>query len=240
MAQGDSEESSSALAEADVRALGASLAGRRVRAVTPARPGGNNRVYRLDCDDGSAFALKFYPPQAADPRDRLGAEFDALSFLAEHGIPDVPCAIAADRAHHGALYSWIDGAPVTAPDTGDLDALAGFLIDLSALTGTEGAGALRTASAGCLSPAAAVEQFEERLARLRDVAPEFPDVSAFVEDEMVPAAGAAIARAAARLAAAGIDPAAEVAPGLRTLSPSDYGCRRRGARRALRGARSRL
>jgi len=51
---------------------GSRLAGRPVRTATPARPGGNNRVFRLDMADGSRRALKYYPSQAIDRRDRLG------------------------------------------------------------------------------------------------------------------------------------------------------------------------
>jgi hypothetical protein len=54
---------------------GSRLAGQRVRAATPARPGGNNRVFRLDMADGSRRALKYYP---SDNRDRLGQEYEAL------------------------------------------------------------------------------------------------------------------------------------------------------------------
>ena len=63
----------------DAMAIGSRLAGTRVAAAEPARSGGNNRVFRLQMAEGPPLALKHYP---SDGRDRLGQEYDALSFLA--------------------------------------------------------------------------------------------------------------------------------------------------------------
>ena len=139
----------------EVRRIGERLSGRSVTAAVPTRAGRNNRIYRLDCDGGS-FALKFYPPQEEDPRDRLGTEFRALAFLGRQKMAVVPGAIACDTARHCALYEWIEGTPPAAPGDSDIESLAAFLTDLQDLRWRPGADGIGPASANCLSPAAAV------------------------------------------------------------------------------------
>ncbi len=83
-------------------------------ALAAAASGGNNRVWRVESRRG-LHALKSYPRQAADPRDRLGAEYGALSFLATHGVECAPHPIACDRAQSVALYHWVEGERVGEP-----------------------------------------------------------------------------------------------------------------------------
>ena len=72
-----------ALATADdVARLGSKLVGWRVLSVDPLRRGGNNRIFRLT-GNGACAALKLYPLQAEDPRNRLAQEYAALFEGAE-------------------------------------------------------------------------------------------------------------------------------------------------------------
>src|SRR5262249_47920332 len=93
----------------EAMARGTRLAGREVLAAHPARPGGNNRVFRLDMAGGTPLALKCYPPRSIDGRDRLGQEYAALSFLAGNGIRSTPQPVARDDEANCALYEWFDG-----------------------------------------------------------------------------------------------------------------------------------
>ena len=68
-------------------------------------------VYRAVAG-GATYALKSYPPQGSDVRDRLGHEFGALTFMAGRVEGWVPRPIAADRERGFALYEWIDGARI--------------------------------------------------------------------------------------------------------------------------------
>lgn len=200
---------------------GSRLAGQRVTAAIPARPGGNNRVFCLDMADGSRRALKYYP---ADQRDRLEQEFEALSFLAQHGIDLTPRPFASDRGENCALYEWFDGeAAVLRPQANDIDQLADFLIGLQKLRDASGASRLRTASAGIFSPVEAVAQCEQRLRRLLEQAPNDPDLRKFIDRDLGPSAARARERVEERYARLGLDPATELAPGQRALSPSDFG-----------------
>jgi Ser/Thr protein kinase RdoA (MazF antagonist) len=143
--------------------------GQPVTGVRRGTAGGNNRIYRIDTADGP-FCLKLYPNLPGDPRDRLGTEFGALSFLARYGVAVAPRAIAADQDSGAALYSWLDGVPVGNPGDGDLKAVLDFVAILDRLREAPGAAALPSASEDCLSPAELVRQLDRRLEALASAA----------------------------------------------------------------------
>jgi hypothetical protein len=205
----------------DAMAIGSRLAGVQVAAAQPAQSGSNNRVFRLEMAKGPPLALKLYP---SDGRDRLGQEYDALSFLSRHGIISAPRPVAKDADAFCALYQWFDGeAAVLRPQGDDADQLADFLIDLQKLRDAEGAQNLRNASASIFSPEAAIAQYEQRLDRLGRASDDHPDLRAFMEGSLVPSTDVAIRQLRRCYAELGWDPAADLAPAHRALSPSDFG-----------------
>jgi hypothetical protein len=215
----------------DAMATGGRLSGQRMLAARTARAGGNNRVFCLDTTDGTRFALKYYPSQAIDGRDRLSQEYEALTFLARHGITSTPRAIARDTTENCALYEWLDGeAVVEGAQQDDVDQLAGFVIALQKLRRAEGAAGLRDASASIFSPLEAVAQYRRRLDRLRQVEREHPDLRSFIERSLIPTGAAAIRRFELRYTNLGWDPGTPLASAHRALSPSDF-----GMHNALRG-----
>lgn len=215
----------------DAMATGSRLSGQRMLAARPARPGGNNRVFCLDATDGARFALKYYPLQGIDGRDRLAQEYEALTFLARHGVDATPRPIARDTTGHCALYEWLDGeAVVEGVHEDEVDQLARFVIGLQKLRGAEGATDLRDASASVFSPAEAVAQYRRRMDRLRQVEGEYPDLRSFIERSLIPSGAVAIRRFELLYASLGWDPAAPLASARRALSPSDF-----GLHNALRG-----
>ncbi len=217
----------------DAVSIGSRLSGARVVAAQPARPGGNNRVFRLEMAEGPSLALKHYP---SDGRDRLGQEYEGLTFLSRHGITSTPRPIAKDPAAFCALYQWFDGeAAVLNPRHDDADQLADFLIELQELRSAEGAQSLRNASASIFSPEEAIAQYEQRLDGLRRAPENHPDLRAFMENSLVPSTSIAIRKLRQRYAELGLDPAADLAPAHRALSPSDF-----GLHNALRAADGRL
>jgi len=221
------------LSAPDALAIGSRLAGARVAAAQPARAGGNNRVFRLEMAEGPPLALKQYP---FDGRDRLGQEYAALSFLSRHGITSTPRPIAKDADAFCALYQWFDGdSAVLRPQDDDPDQLADFLIALQKLRDAEGAQTLRNASASIFSPEEAVAQYEQRLDGLRRASDDHPDLCAFMDDCLVPSTTIAIRQLYRRYAELGWDPAADIVPAYRALSPSDF-----GLHNALRTADGRL
>ena len=208
--------------EDEIRAIAETVTGRKVDTITAVGSGGNNRIYRLECQ-GARYALKFYPPQTDDPRDRLGAEYAALDFLAKGGISSIPRPYHCDESKHCALYEWVNGEPVTGRSDQDIDALANFLIAIQDLREAKGAKVIRPASASCLSPLAALEQFADRLIRFLEVAQDFPELDRYLNDELAPLSDHLLALVLERLVSEGIDPARELDPAVRAFSPSDFG-----------------
>ena len=208
--------------EGDVAALASRLVGWRVQLAEPVRRGGNNRVFRLSGSGGSA-ALKIYPAQSDDPRNRLAQEYAAISFLHRHGFDQVPRPIARDDAAHCAVYEWIDGISPGEADPPTIDALADFFLGIQTLRDREGAQSLAAASAACFSPAMVAEQLANRFARLRGVVAPDTEAGEFAATQIAPAIEAATGRLRSICQSSGPAYDEPLAPDLRVLSPSDFG-----------------
>jgi hypothetical protein len=207
----------------DAATIGRRLAGVPLRSVQLVRAGGgNNRLFRLETADGVVYALKSYPRQASDRRDRLSTEFNALAFLRRHGITQVPSAIARDDASGFALYEWIGGAAVQASGAA-IDAAADFVAAMHRLAAVPDASALPLASEACLSARSIVQQVEARAAKLAAVAPAHPDLKIFLDAAFVPLSRRAVGEVRAIYSEGGMDFDKPIAPSLRCLSPSDFG-----------------
>ncbi len=187
----------------------------------PVAGGGNNRIYRIDTGD-NAYAIKFYPRQNADPRDRLGQEFTALELMAAHGIDCIPKPIASDPHAACAIYQWIDGTPPTLVSDADIDAMAAFAKKLADLCRDPVAAKIAPASASCFSGIDSVTQFNERLARLRGVS-DGAALHAFLDDALAPAFTSLAVRARELYSGAGLDFQRPLTVDAQTLSPSDFG-----------------
>jgi hypothetical protein len=220
--------------EGEAQAAAQRLCGRPVRELVRAGRGGNNRIYRAQCSDGTSFALKSYPAQATDPRDRLGTEFAALRFLRHQGVGNVPAAIAAAPEAGFALYEWIDGEPVTRANESDADQALAFVSELMRLRAAGAANALPLASEACLSLEEICRQIIRRVARLDEVARSSPELADFLDD-LRDIFGRARERARAGFSRLGLRPDQPLPSEARTLSPSDF-----GFHNALRGRDGRL
>jgi hypothetical protein len=198
------------------------LLGRRLVSVAKVGGGLNSRVYRVS-DGRASYALKLYPRETADPRDRLGAEVTALRFLHSHGCRDVPDVVAADRERRIGIYEWIDGSPIAQPGKADIAAALELLATLHRLRNAEPAAAFPLAAEACLSARELVAQIERRQARLADPALGQPVLAEFLAEGVTPALARAQARAERAFAASGLAFAAELPVARRSLSPSDFG-----------------
>lgn len=207
----------------DVSEIAAYLTGRPIVSIESTRRlVGNNRLFRVVTAEGRIYALKAYPRQATDNRDRLTTEFGALEFMHRHGVAQVPKAIAKYDTGGYALYQWIEGTPPK-PDFAAVDAAADFVQALRRISSTADAKALPDASEACFSAQLIETQVAARLVALQAVAPEHPELEVFLEGTFVPAATLAVARAKEAYAGMAVDFAAPIAPGQRCLSPSDFG-----------------
>lgn len=206
---------------ADIDAAAAQLLGAPLIAATPAAGGGNNRVYKAETRDG-VYAIKFYPRQDADPRDRLGQEFTALELMGAHGIDCVPAAYACDPELGCAAYEWVEGTAPGQISDADVDAMTALAETLGTIAGGTDAAAIRPASASCFSGEDVTAQFAERLARLRDATND-DALHAFLDTRLQPGFEALTKRAHDLYANARLDFAEKLGKSARTLSPSDFG-----------------
>lgn len=194
----------------------------RVNSIEPVGGGGNNRIYQVSCSR-QTYALKFYPSQANDPRDRLGQEYEALEFLSRNGIRQIPIPVRRQRDKSCALYEWVDGERIDEVDKGDVDALASFLMDIQSLRQAEGVERMRPASASCLHLVDACEQLQSRIKRLEETAVESEGLRDFLCRTYRPAVDACIDRFHERCHALGVNPEDSLPRERQVLSPSDFG-----------------
>jgi len=206
----------------EIAATASRLVGWRVATVIPVRRGGNNRVFQVSGGESRAV-LKIYPSQNEDPRDRLGHEYAALSFLARYGIAQVPRPIACDRDRQCAAYEWVEGVPPSKPGFAEIDEMADFFLRLQELRGCEGAEALPEGATPALSPASVALQLQQRLDRLIAVISLGSEAAEFVAADLRPLVATTIAhlRDGCARSTAGFD--VPLSPPHRVLSPSDFG-----------------
>jgi hypothetical protein len=184
---------------------------------------GNHRVYRVDGDNGTRFALKTYFSGGHDGGDRLSAEFKGLSYLWGEGLRTIPEPMAADREAQCALFGWIDGEAVKTPTPKDIDAACDFVRSLRDIARQDASDDLPLAREACLSADELYRQIVSRRARLEREAPFRGDLSEFLRDTFDNMLHVTWSKTREGLRAAGISPPQELPAAHRTLSPSDFG-----------------
>jgi len=198
------------------------LSGRRVDSVVPAAAGGNNRVYRVRCEQQD-FALKCYPPRDQDPRERASTEFKALRFLERYCPGRAPRAYAVNIEGGYLLLEWIEGSRVAEIGPGEVDASVAFLSALFDASAQPEARDLPPASEACLSGEEVVRQLLDREANLRAAAGDEQALREFLDHEFAPVRERLVEQARAGYAEAGLDFTTALVPASRSLVPSDFG-----------------
>lgn len=215
----------------DAAVIGQQLLGRPVLAAEPIGNGRNSRVFRIALAPGGetdSVVLKFYRRDPGDGRDRLGVEFNALTFLWHNSVRVVPRAIVSDRERNCAIYEFIDGRSVASPEAAarDIAASVDFLANLRRLHGADGSNALPAASEACFSIAEVMTSVRGRLARLQ-AAPAGDDESrrlqAWLAREFAPALAGIERWIRSSAARWGVETESPLPQASRTLSPSDFG-----------------
>jgi hypothetical protein len=202
-----------------IQAAAAHLLGREPDAIERVKGGGNNQIFKVR-EGAHCFALKCY---ANDGRDRLGAEFDGLRFLAGNGIACVPNPVACAREQRIALYNWVDGTNPGELGDHDIDAMFAFMTRLGQLAALPEARQLAPASDACLRFGAVFDQFEARLARLSPYLDGHGEVRDFIAGSLVPARDKMLAGYRQALAEHRFSLADSLPDSARILSPSDFG-----------------
>ena len=86
----------------------------RVRGLIPLAGGANNRVFRVEAENGFAV-LKAYFRHPDDPRDRLAAEFAFSRFAWAEGVRCIPEPLACDPVAGLGLFEFVPGRRPTVP-----------------------------------------------------------------------------------------------------------------------------
>ncbi len=188
--------------------LARDLTGRPVDQLVLCKSGRNSRVYKVVCGD-AVYALKSYPPQEADTRDRFGTEIRALQFYAAHDNPYTARLLAVQPGV--ALMQWMAGEVPLAPDMKDMDQALDFIARTHAARANgEGFG---LAAEPCLCGADLYRHITQRLEKLRGL----PELHDFLTQEIAPL----LQRA--RHHAENSDFATPLAMAQRSLIPADFG-----------------
>ena len=216
------------MADAQAVALAVQAAlGAQPERVTRIRGGKNNVVTKV-LVAGRPLLAKLYFAHEGDPRDRLGTEFAALSFLWDRGVRCIPQPLSLEREHGVGIYEFVAGQPLApgAVSADDGMQLAELLVQMWALRGDPEAQRLQNASEASYSLRAYLEMIEARVARLR-AAPVSRgagvDIHAFVDGEVAPAVGLVREFVESQVAELGVDFEEETPRGRRTISPGDIG-----------------
>lgn len=208
---------------AQIAEVARSLCGGTVGNLEEISGAGNHRVYRVDGDNGTRFALKTYFSGGHDGGARLSAEFKGLSYLWEEGLRTIPQPMAADREAQCALFGWIDGEAVKTPTPTDIDAACDFVRSLRDIARQDAADDLPLAREACLSADELYRQIVGRRARLEREVAFRGDLSEFLRDTFDDLLHVTWSKAREGLRAAGISPTQDLPSEHRTLSPSDFG-----------------
>ncbi|WP_413208120.1 phosphotransferase [Rhodospirillum sp. A1_3_36] len=187
--------------------------------------GKNNRVFRLDTDKGP-LVLKSYFRHADDPRDRLGAEWNFLTYAWGRGVRCVPEPLACDRHAQLGLYDFVEGEKLSANGITEqhIEAAADFISTVNQRP--YGPQSLNSGSEACFSVADHLDRVDQRVARLTTLDPEAPHVGAartLVTERLEPQWLRVKASILESCTAVGVDPTARLPEADIIVSPSDFG-----------------
>ena len=216
------------LNQADLISVATTMIGERVTSLEEISGGHNNRILKARTRSGRDFAVKVYFRNPDDPRDRLGAEFQAATIMRRFGVSQAPNPVASDAGHNIAIYDFIDGDKVDAEDVTDEDIDAGveLLRVLKDIAKRPEATSLSAASEACFSVEEILANLRLRLDRLmmlRETTAEYADLRAFLSNDFEPALEVVTNLCQRRLSDAGIGTDDVLPSSERTLSPSDFG-----------------
>ena len=135
--------------------------------------GRNNRVYRLDIENGPSLVLKRYFSDSRDTRDRLGAEWNFVSHAWSRGIRTVPEPLLCDASERAGLYGFVQGRKLSGSEVtqAHVDAAVDFVLAVN----EHPRPALAAGSEACFSLNQHVALIERRLKRLVAIDPAAPN-----------------------------------------------------------------
>lgn len=188
--------------------------------------GGNNRVFVVRAG-GRTFVAKWYFVHPGDDRDRLRAEYSFIGYAMRIGIRAVPRVISCNRDRHLAVYEFIEGRKLAAEEVEQrhVEQAARFFEALNAPAARPLAAELPRASEASFSLAEHFDTVERRIDRLREIdgSAEIDRAAARFVEELGAGWSGLRARLEHEAADAGEDLQRPLEPGMRCISPSDFG-----------------
>lgn len=213
---------------ADICRIAADILGVPVLSAQRIGGSGNNRVYFLSDHNSRPYVVKFYFRHPSDKRDRLGAEFDSLSFLWKQGIRQIPRPFLVNREESCAIYEFIEGKKIVPAEITDKDIeyAVKFLGQLKGLNKIARSENMPSASDACFSIKAIIANIEGRLSRftqLKEQTEEYAPLESFLDDHFKPLLGELKLWAEQQCRDSNISFDEEITLEQKTLSPSDFG-----------------
>lgn len=199
--------------------------------------GRNSRSFRVELNDRSLVAVKWYLQGADETSNRLAVEYAAFGLITEAGLGSVPRPLARDTAWNLGAYSWLEGrTPLPGEMCEDLlDQFLDFAAGLYRLQNESPNVFALPARGACLTPAAIWTQIDRRLLLLQTAAVsgmlEEPEgladigiaLAQFLEGEFLPERERRAAEFSKRCRELRRDPCFPLDNSCLTLSPSDFG-----------------
>ena len=153
------------------------------------KAGRNSEVWRLFNNKGQ-WILKNYYNKPGDPRDRLGTEFGFLSFLADHGVLNVPRPIGKDAKSNRALYSYLPGERPGNIEEWHITQAIDFIKSINQHRTNNAAQSLSPAAEACFSIKDHLDSAQRRIQRLLKIDPIIEierEANSFVINRLIPA-----------------------------------------------------
>lgn len=149
--------------------------------------GRNSEVWLISSKE-KKWILKAYHRSECDSRDRIGTEFNFLSFLHKHGTPNVPVPIGMDKRLNCGIYSFIGGKRPLKITGAHIRQAAKFIETINIFRGKRGSEVLPKASDACFSISQHIELVDIRMQRLKlKLKGENTPVARFLINELAPA-----------------------------------------------------
>lgn len=190
--------------------------------------GSNSQVYRLVDERGKEFAAKIYFHHPRDPRDRLGVEFSAVTFLYQQGFLCVPRPVVMSAAERIGIYGFVDGNKISLEEVkeSDVDYLIWFLAELKNIREKAGGGIFSAASEASFSLKGVVDNIQSRIDRLMVVEGETQEYEAlrrYLQQKFIPFFEILVEWGRKKMTQTGWNFDGDIPLAERTVSPSDYG-----------------
>lgn len=190
--------------------------------------GRNSKVFMLEESNGKKYAAKVYFERPGSNHTSLSAEFNALCFLRQNGIFNVPEPLYADYENLFAIYEYIPGKKITKNKLSgfEIDTAIEFLVKIEKLKRVQDAERLPMAAEACFTFDQLIENLNLRLTRLKSVSPQdilSRKLHRFINDSVQPIFDKILTQSIKQKDSINYFLKSELPLSERTLSPSDFG-----------------